>query len=99
QGRSVLDHCRDVSGVPSEPLRIGDFMIPVHDYDENSECEHCKKTRYGAFKAEVQNLELALCFRCLATFTKIFKGNGCATTPAGSNGRRSVPVPDDETGA
>ena len=47
-------------------------MIPTYRFDIDAECDHCHKTRLGAFTASINSRRLKLCFKCLANMLGVF---------------------------
>ena len=47
-------------------------MIPVFKFDIDGECQHCHKSKLGAFGVEINNRRLDLCYKCLANQVGLF---------------------------
>jgi hypothetical protein len=47
-------------------------MIPLHTFDIDGECQHCHKTKLGAFGVEINSRRLSLCYKCLANMIGVF---------------------------
>ena len=65
-------------------------MIPVFKFDTDGECQHCHKSKLGAFLVEINNRRLDLCYKCLANQVGIFGEDSpkdqIRTFPTMSNG-------------